>query len=343
MVNPGLEAARDAIRARQSFLLTSHAHPDGDSIGSQLAMAFALDALGKSVRLVNADPAPAHYAAFPGMDRIEIAKSVDAGNHLTGRGTHHGQSSAFPSKEDALIVMECGDLKRPGVEGLDGRFTINIDHHVGNTGYGDVNWFDETAAACSEMVFALIEALGVPITREIATHVYLAILTDTGSFHHGSMTARTFDISRKCVEAGVDPAVMARQVFDSSSVGKLKLIGNILDHMELEAGGRVAVLRMSDAMIDAAGATREDTEGLINMPLTALDVQAVVMFKTDDGGRVSLRSKHDIDVRSVALKYGGGGHRNAAGLTLTEPGPEAERKVIAELVEAVGRADIHPG
>ena len=319
MVNPGLEAARDAIRARQSFLLTSHAHPDGDSIGSQLAMAFALDALGKTVRLVNADPAPAHYAAFPGMDRIEIAQAVE-GDY------------------DALIVMECGDLKRPGVEGLDGRFTINIDHHVGNTGYGDVNWFDETAAACSEMVFELIEALGVPITREIATHVYLAILTDTGSFHHGSMTARTFDISRKCVEAGVDPAVMARQVFDSSSVGKLKLIGTILDHMELEAGGRVAVLRMSDALIDAAGATREDTEGLINMPLTALDVKAVVMFKTDDGGRVSLRSKHDIDVRSVALKYGGGGHRNAAGLTLTEPGPEAERKVIAELVEAVDRA-----
>lgn len=318
-MSTGLEAARDAIRARDTFLLTSHARPDGDSIGSQLAMAFALDALGKRVRLVNADPAPAHYFRFPGLDRIEILPSVE-GDY------------------DALVVMECGDLTRPGVAGLEGRFTINIDHHVGNTGYGDVNWYDESAAACSEMVFELIEALGVPISREIALHTYLAILTDTGSFHHGSMTARTFEISRKCVEAGVDPAVMARDVFDSSSVGKLKLIGTILDGMELEAGGRVAVLRINDALIDAAGATREDTEGLINMPLTAADVQAVVMFKTDDGGRVSLRSKNDIDVRSVALKYGGGGHRNASGLTLTDSSGETERTLIAEVVQAVERA-----
>lgn len=322
-MHTGLEAARDAIGARQSFLITSHARPDGDSIGSQLAMAFALDALGKRVRLVNADPAPAHYGLFPGMDRIEIAKSVEG-------------------EYDALIVMECGNLTRPGVAGLEGRFTINIDHHVGNAGYGDVNWYDESAAACSEMVFELIEALGVPISRAIAIHTYLAILTDTGSFHHGSMTARTFEISRKCVEAGVDPAEMSRQVFDSSSVGKLKLMGAMLDGMQLEAGGRVAVLRLSEALLESAGATMDDTEGLINLPLTAEDVQAVVMFKTDDGGRVSLRSKGEIDVRGVALKYGGGGHRNAAGLTLSDTSAEAERRVIAEVVAAVER-EIHPG
>jgi bifunctional oligoribonuclease and PAP phosphatase NrnA len=312
----GLAAARDAIRARNSFLLTSHARPDGDSIGSQLAMAFALEALGKRVRMVNADPAPAHYFAFPGVDRIDVRTSVE-GDY------------------DALIVMECGDLKRPGVEGLEGRFTINIDHHVGNTGYGDVNWYDESAAACAEMVFELIEALGVRVTREIALHTYLAILTDTGSFHHGSITARTFEISRKCVEAGLDPAQMAREVFDSSSVGKLKLIGTILDRMELAAGGRVAVLRLSDAMLESSGASREDTEGLINLPLTAADVQAVIMFKTDDGGRVSLRSKSDVDVRAVALRYGGGGHKNAAGLTMTDTGPEAERKLIGEVAETL--------
>jgi bifunctional oligoribonuclease and PAP phosphatase NrnA len=319
-VSTGRDAARDAIRARSSFLITSHARPDGDSIGSQMAMAFALDALGKQVRIVNADPAPAHYCTFPGMDRIEITRSVEG-------------------DDDALIVMECGDLTRPGVEGLDGYFTINIDHHVGNSGYGDVNWYDQTAAACSEMVFELIEALGVPISREIATHTYLAILTDTGSFHHGSMTARTFEISRKCVETGMDPAAMARQVFDSGSVGRLKLIGMILDRMQLEAGGRVAVLRLDGAMLESTGATMADTEGLINMPLGAEEVQAVVMFKADDGGRVSLRSKSEVDVRSVALKYGGGGHRNAAGLTLDASGPEAERKLVAEVVEAVERAN----
>ena len=136
----------DAIHARRRFLITSHARPDGDSIGSQLAMAYALEALGKNVRLVNADPAPEHYMEFPGVDRIEITRNV------------------IDSDAEALIVMESGDLARTGVSGLDGRFTINIDHHQGNSQYGSLNWVDESAAACGEMVFDLIEALGVPLT-----------------------------------------------------------------------------------------------------------------------------------------------------------------------------------
>ncbi|MDQ3070382.1 MAG: bifunctional oligoribonuclease/PAP phosphatase NrnA [Acidobacteriota bacterium] len=328
--NPGgLEAARDAIVGRQRFLITSHARPDGDSIGSQLAMAFALDALGKTSRIVNADPAPAHYASFPGMDRIEIASSVE-GDY------------------DALIVMECGDLRRPGVAGLDGYFTINIDHHLGNTGYGDVNWFDETAAACTELVFPLIESLGVTPGEAIGTHVYLGILTDTGSFHHGFMTERTFAISRACVAAGVDAAAMARQVFDSSSIGKLRLIGSILEGMQLEAGGRVAVLRLTPEMLQSTGSTTDDTEGLINLPLTAKEIEAVIMFKSGEreageaagaDTRVSLRSKGTVDVRGVATHYGGGGHKNAAGLTLTPPSDAAERDVIARVVAAVQHAD----
>lgn len=312
-------AVAEAIRSRRTFLITSHARPDGDSIGSQLAMAYALDALGKQVRLVNADAAPSAYEGFAGMDRIEILPKVE-GDY------------------DALIVMECGDLTRPGVEGLEGRFTINIDHHIGNTAYGDVHWFDEKAAACTEMVYSVIETLGVRLTREMALHVYLGVLTDTGSFRHGSMSARTFEIARACVEAGVDPAATARQVFDSNSIGKLRLIGSMLDAMQLEAGGRVAVLRMSDALLEATGATMDDTEGLINMPLTAEHVQAVILIKTADGGRVSLRSKGAIDVRSVAVKHGGGGHKNAAGLTLEEATPEAERQVIEEVVAAVTAA-----
>jgi phosphoesterase RecJ-like protein len=336
-VSAGLDAARDAIRARNSFLLTSHARPDGDSIGSQLAMAFALDALGKQVRIVNADPPPVHFGKHPGIDRVEVSTAVEG---------------AY----DALIVMECGDLKRPGVAGLDGYFTINIDHHVGNTGYGAINWFDESAAACTEMVFTLIERLGVPISNEIAAHIYLGILTDTGSFHHGSMSARTFEIARRCVEAGVDPAATAQQVFDSNSVGKLRLIGRILDGMQLEAGGRVAVLRLDQALLDATGSSLQDTEGLINMPLAAREIEAVLMLKQDGGAvsageeasapgkgaepatRVSLRSKGNVDVRGVAVKYGGGGHKNAAGLTLADTSAGAERTLIAQVVEAVQAA-----
>ena len=310
---------REEILRRQRFLITSHARPDGDSIGSQLAMAFALDALGKSVRLVNADAAPDHYQEFPGMDRIEIApeaKNLDV---------------------DAVIVMECSDLGRTGVAGLDGQFIINIDHHAGNRMYGAINWHDESAAACGEMVFDIIAALGVPFSFEIATHIYLAVLTDTGSFHHSNITPRTFDICRQCVEAGVNPAVMARRVFDSNSFGKLKLIGALLDDMELVDEGRLAVLHMDDQMLRETGSTHNDTEGLINLPLTAREIQAVVFFKIGHNGdvRVSMRSKYDVDVRAVANTYGGGGHKNAAGFTVQGRVDDVKPEILAKLVTAI--------
>jgi phosphoesterase RecJ-like protein len=310
----------DAIFRHRTFLVTSHARPDGDSIGSQLAMAFALDALGKQVRLVNADAAPDHYQDFPGMNRIEIAPRVDA------RGA------------DVVIVMECSDLSRTGVAGLDGHpQVLNIDHHAGNRMYGAVNWHDESAAACGEMVFDLIRALGVPLSPVIATHIYLAILTDTGSFHHSNITPRTFDICRQTVEAGVNPAAMARRVFDSNSFGKLKLIGALLDRMELVDEGRLAVLHIDDAMLEACGCTHNDTEGIINLPLTAREIQAVVFFKVTSGGhvRVSMRSKYDVDVRSVANRHGGGGHKNAAGFTVAEPLEQARPRVLALVAEAI--------
>jgi phosphoesterase RecJ-like protein len=309
---------RDEVLRRRRFLLTSHSRPDGDSIGSQLAMAFALDALGKEVRIVNIDAAPDHYLDFPGMERVEIASQADG-------------------PADAVIVMECSDLARTGVTGLDGRFIINIDHHAGNRMYGALNWFDESAAACGEMVFDLIRALEVPLTFEIATHIYLAILTDTGSFHHSNITPRTFDICRQAVDAGVNPAAMARRVFDSNSFGKLKLIGALLDRMELIDEGRLAVLYLDDSMLEACGCTHNDTEGLINLPLTAREIQAVVFFRVSGGGevRVSMRSKYDVDVRIVANAYGGGGHKNASGFTVAGSLAEVKPAIIERLVAAI--------
>jgi bifunctional oligoribonuclease and PAP phosphatase NrnA len=318
-----VERIRNELLARQRFILTSHARPDGDSIGSQLAMAFALEALRKEVRIINADAAPEHYGEFPGMDRIEIGTELP------------------PSVEaDALIVMECGDLTRTGVRGLEGRFfVINIDHHVGNAMYGAINWFDESASACGEMVFDVIRALGVPLTLEIATHIYLAILTDTGSFHHSNITPRTFDICRQTVEAGVNPAAMARRVFDSNSFGKLKLIGALLDRMELVDEGRLAVLYLDDEMLRACGCTHNDTEGVINLPLTAREIQAVVFFKVASDGtvRVSMRSKYDVDVRLVANAFGGGGHKNASGFTVNGPLEHVRGDIVGRVVGAISR------
>ena len=216
---------------------------------------------------------------------------------------------------DAAIIMECGDLARTGVAGLDQYFVINIDHHPGNTGYGQINWFDPSAAACAEMVFDLIKALGAPFTLEIATHIYLAILTDTGSFHYSSISPRTFDICREALEAGVDPVLVSRRVYDSNNLGRLKLLAAVLTAMQIDATGRIAIVYLDHEMARAAGGSYDDTDGLINMPLTVKDIEAVVFFKQIEAGqyRVSMRSKGDIDVGSVAKEFGGGGHKNAAG------------------------------
>jgi bifunctional oligoribonuclease and PAP phosphatase NrnA len=307
---------RDEIRTRPSFLLTSHARPDGDSIGSQLAMAAALRRLGKHVRVVNRDRPPEPFFALPGMEQIEVAPRVDAG-------------------DETLIVMECSDLARPGVAGLEGRFTINIDHHPGNAMYGAVNWFDETAAACGELVADLVDALEVPWDAEIASHIYLAILTDTGSFRHSTITARTFEACRRVAEAGVDPAAIARLVYEQSTIGKLKLIGALLDGMEVSADGRLAILTLDDALMARTGATSYDTDGVINMPLMASAVQAVALLRAEADGqvRVSLRSKGDLDVRLVAAQFGGGGHRNASGFTVAAD-PAAVRAQLSERLTA---------
>jgi phosphoesterase RecJ-like protein len=316
--SPELARIVDAVKARQRFVLSSHSRPDGDSIGSQLAMAYALRALGTEATVVNADPAPAPLMAFPGVRDIIIAPEVT--------GTF-----------DAAIIMECGDLKRTGVTGLDRSFVINIDHHPGNTGYGDINWFDASAAACAELVFDLVRALGVPLTKEIATHVYLAILTDTGSFHYSGISPRTFAICKECVEAGVDPVLVARSVYDSNNMGRLKLFGAVLGAMQIDQTGRIAIVYVDHEMARTAGGTYEDTEGLVNLPLTVKEIEAVIFFKQEKGDeyRISLRSKGDIDIGSIAKEYGGGGHKNAAGLTVSGPIEELQRTLVAKIERAI--------
>jgi phosphoesterase RecJ-like protein len=312
---PEIQQIVDAIRRRRRFVISSHARPDGDSIGSQLAMAFALRALGKIVHIVNKDAAPPPLQEFAGVRDIELADRA-VGDF------------------DAAIIMECGDLGRTGVAGLDRFFVVNIDHHPGNTGYGAINWFDPSAAACGEMVFDLVRALGVELRADIATHVYLAILTDTGSFHYSSISARTFEICRQCIEAGVNPVLVARNVYDSNNMGRLKLFGSVLSAMQIDSSGRIAIVYLDHDMAREAGGTYEDTEGLINLPLTVKEIEAVVFFKQIEGEqyRVSMRSKGGIDIGVIAKDFGGGGHKNAAGCTISGA-IDALQKLFIEKIE----------
>lgn len=321
-MTPALEHIVEAIASRQRFVLSSHARPDGDSIGSELALAFALRSLGKDVVVINHDPVPESLQSFPGVGDIVVAEQVEG---------------AF----DAAIILECGSLARTEVSGLDAYFVINIDHHAGNSTYGDLNWFDEKAAACGEMVYEVVTALGVPLSTAIATHLYVAIITDTGSFHHSHITERTFDICRRAVSAGVSAPEIAAQLYQRGSIGRLRLTGRLLDTMLLVAEGQVAVLDVDRETLNSAGCPADDLEGLVNMPLAAQDIRAVAMFKTiDEHTRVSFRSKDDIDVRAVAAEYGGGGHRNAAGCTIPSQDDDARSNVIARLVNSVSNVKV---
>jgi len=322
--DPQFQQIVDAVRQRHRFVVSSHARPDGDSIGSQLAFAYALQALGKEVTVVNRDAAPPPLMTFPGVPSIKLAEQVSG-------------------EYDAAVIMECGDLARPGVAGLDRYFVINIDHHPGNTEYGAINWFDESAAACGEMVFDLVKALGVPLSLEIATHIYLAILTDTGSFHYSSISPRTFDICRQLLEAGVDPVGIARSVYDSNNMGRLKLFGAVLSAMQIDQSGRIAIVYLDHDMARAAGGTYEDTEGLINLPLTVKEIQSVVFFKQTEGDdyRVSMRSKGEIDIGAVAKEFGGGGHKNAAGCSVSGPIDQLQKMFLDKIEQAIDGRPAH--
>jgi bifunctional oligoribonuclease and PAP phosphatase NrnA len=316
-----LRRIRDEIRSRQAFLITSHAKPDGDSIGSQVALALALRALGKTVRVVNCDPPQPSLLSFPGVSDIEVASRADG---------HY----------DALVVVECPDLSRTGVSGLESHFIINIDHHPGNALYGAVNWFDQGAAACGEMVFDVIGSLGVPLSPEMATALYVAILTDTGSFHYSSLSPRTFDVCRQLLEAGADPVAIARTVFDDNSVGRIRLSSAVLSSMDVDPSGRLAAMLMTREMERQTGGRYDDTEGLINVPLTVREIQAVVLFKEAEPGvyRVSFRSKGSVDVSAVAKQFGGGGHKNAAGCTVPGDLPSVRQQVVPRALDAIDRA-----
>jgi phosphoesterase RecJ-like protein len=309
------------IASGQRFVVSSHERPDGDAIGSAVGLALALAAVGKEASVVMDAVPPPFLQPFPAVDRIVITHEV---------------TQAY----DAALIMECSALERTGVSGFDRSPVVNIDHHPGNTRYGVFNWIDESAAACGELVFALVEALGAPLTPDIATHIYLAVLTDTGSFRFSHITPHTFEIARRCVAAGADPQWIARTHYDSSTIGRVRIFGAVLNGMTLDRSGRIALLAITQAGAAAAGGTYDDTDGLINFPLSVKDIQAVAFFKESGPGewRVSLRSKGRVDVGAIARAHGGGGHANAAGCTVRGELATLQRAFQAQLVDETDKA-----
>jgi len=305
-------------RAPGRALMLGHVHPDADVLGTLLAIGEALQARGWDVTAGGPHPAPDALSFLPGVERYQVLKTLEG-------------------DLDVVVLTDCPNPDR--TEGLidearrAARLIVNVDHHPDNRRYGTVNWIDVEAAATGEMVYRLLSALGVTLTPSIATNLFTAVHTDTGSFRYSNVTPDTFRIAAALTAAGARPDVVSSALYERRAPDALRLLGESLARVRVSEDGRVAWLAL------AAGAVPErfiESEELVNYPRSIATVRVACLLRELGGGRVkvSLRGKGDVDVNRIAAAFGGGGHANAAGCTIAGPLDAVTRRVL----DAVGAA-----
>ena len=314
------------IKDGQHILIASHAEPDGDSVGSLVALGLALTKLDKKITMHTPSPIPAVYRFLPGSGRI-VRQIQNADIY------------------DLALVLDCGDLDRIGETSDEiGRIPIliNIDHHVSNTGFGHIQFIDTDACATAEIVYRLINALEIPFDKAIATSIYTGILTDTGSFRFSNTNHAAFAISKAMIDAGVEPHNVAQRVFGTYSLGRIKLLNMALNSIEISDNGKLSMMTVTRSMLNTSGTNTEDLDGMINYARRIEDVKVAALIHEIKNGagkftnmnryHVSLRSDSSVDVAKIAGKFGGGGHASAAGFQIESTLVALKSKII-ELAE----------
>jgi len=307
-----LDEVLNQIGRRQKFICTSHARPDGDAVGSALACCQILRSMGKQANVVLSDGVPGIYRPLPYADSVL-------------RGVEQAPDA------DAAIILECDGIARTKLTGLDKHYLINIDHHDTARPFGHVNWIDPNACATAEMIFRLARQAGVKISPEVATCLYTAVLTDTGSFCFTGTTERTFALAQELVRCGADPVKIAHSVYFSTQLSKMRLLGEAL--CTLHKDGRLAWMNVTHRTMELCDSQEEDCEGLVNYALAIEGIEVALFFREQADGRfrVSLRSKGAINVAKVAETFGGGGHSCASGCAIEGPLSVATERMIAQL------------
>lgn len=296
------------LACHDDIAIASHLDPDGDSLGSSLALAAALQHGGKRVQVIIGQDLPERFAWLPGAATVRAVADL-------------------PPEAQAAILVECSDFARCGVAGIDRVPSLNIDHHTKNHRFAQVNWLDPGVAATGMMIELLIRALNAPLTADIAALLYVTVLTDTGSFNHSNTDAAALTFAARMVEAGADPERVAEEVYGHVAVGRVRVMAAALATLEMLESGQVAVMDIADEVFRQHGS--RDTEGLINIAQRIEGVRISILVKEAEDGscRVSLRSDGGVDVAELAASCGGGGHPRAAGMSM--PGPLADGRTAA--------------
>ena len=315
------------LRNSHHVLVVTHNNPDGDAIGSLIALGLSLDALNKKATLYNQTPIPAVYRFLPSVNRVV--------RHIN------------PTNYDVAVVLDCSDLKRIGDAATKVNkvpVIVNIDHHVTNTRFGHFQYVDTSACATADIIYRLIKTMDVPINKAIGTSIYTGILTDTGSFRFSNTNRAAFEICHEMVGLGVDPYDIARQVYGTYSLGRIKLLNLALDSIEITDNGKLSIMTLTQEMFNETQTRHEDVEGFINYARNIEDVQISALIKEScnskggNGGsdtyHISLRSNGEVDVAAIASALGGGGHPNAAGFSI-ESTLSGIKSMLFEIAEKI--------
>lgn len=307
----------EELRKAPKVALFSHVSPDGDCIGSMLGIGLALEKLGTEVYFFNPDPIPRNLSFLPGVDKI--------------------QRSLPDPLPKTLLFVDCSDLQRVNFKPEQiprGSIVLNLDHHISNQNFGSVNWVDAEASSSGEVAHALIQELEIELTQDIAMNLYTAILTDTGSFQYSSTTAKTHRIAAELLDCGIRLVDIHHQIFDQKPLAKVELLRRALNQLQLHAEGKCAIMSLRLKDFEESGAEESLSEGLVDHARSIQGVEVAILLKEIDSNkvRVGLRSNLWFNVNETAARFGGGGHKRAAGCTMETSLEEAEQ-ILVQVIE----------
>ena len=318
----------ELIKVSKRVLISSHENPDGDAIGSTLALGLALEQMGKEVVLYNKDGVPELLRFLPQSEKIRVSlKEVEGTFDLAFAVDCTGTSRAGEEFEDFLKTGRCGKV-------------VIMDHHQTNNSSADFRLLDPRSSSTGIIIYSVLKRLPVEINPDIAENIYTTIIGDTGSFRYSNTNPDTFRAAAELVEHGADPAEISQALFESEPLRKLKLIGLILPTLDVSEDKKIASVFVDKQMFAETGARREDTEGIVNIPRSIKGIEVALMFREETGKdgalwKVSFRSKGAVDVARIAEEFGGGGHKRAAGCSVHGTLSEAKSRIIESIREVL--------